>query len=129
MFCIGISLILGEVSYALGQNEPIAKKAENPSGCENIKHALDYTMLDAKNSQNSKIIFIFYLGKGEFSKNLTALRMSNIEKFLQAEIPNLKPFVMAEGKRRDGLGKIEIYTKGELNWELFFNKNASDCVE
>jgi hypothetical protein len=129
MLRAGIVLALGTNVNVVSQNISDIKKKERPSECEYIRHALDYTLLDAKSAPDSRVILVFYLGKTEFLRNLTLTRMSNVEKFLKTEVPTLEYFVVSEGKRRQGLGKVEIYIKGELRWELFFKKNASHCTE
>jgi len=126
--CIWFGSSYGSEGYVFAQNTDAIEK-EEPSGCEYIKHSLSDSLIEAKQNENSSIIFIFYLGKKDSVKNVTERRIKNIETYLKAEIPDLKQFVIAEGKRRNGLGKVEIYIKGNLVWQLFFRKNATDCVE
>ena len=124
----GLLLLPFYAQEALGQ-QALTRPVQKPSECEFIKHALNDTLLRAKEPHQSKIIFVFYKGEGEKSEDVITRRIINFEKFLKAEIPDLGGFLMTEGKRRTlGLGKTEIYVRGELTFELFFNRNAIDCV-
>ncbi len=121
-------LFCGSFNSAFPQTKPNDSR-ETPTGCEYMRHALDYVLIDAKNDENLNVILITYLGNKEFLRNLRQIRIKNIETFLEVGNPDLKQIIIAEGKRRYGLGKIEIYLRGKLEWELFFGKNKAVCAQ
>lgn len=107
-------------------------KAVMPTTCEYIKNALDYSLIEAVKTEDSTIKFIFYSGRGENSKALNQSRMSFIKKYLDFRNPDFNQIVFAQGEKKTNLGKIEIYVRGELEWEIFLEKNKSgwsSCVE
>ncbi len=109
----------------------IKSDKEIPSDCEYVRAILDATFAQGSNSEDSNVILIFRLGKGERSKRVTNRRMELVRNHINFRQQNLKKFVLAEGEKNNGLGKVEIYIKGKLTEVLFAKKNATlgNCSE
>jgi hypothetical protein len=107
------------------------KTASSPSTCEEVKHHLDYAIIDTNKINEATLILIFRLGRGESSAKLNKLRKANIEEYIKLRRLNHN-YILAEGERNNGLSKVEIYVGGKLAWEIFIKKNKNiwdTCIE
>jgi hypothetical protein len=105
---------------------------EIPSDCEYVRGILDLVLAQGANIEDSDIILIFRLGKGEKSKKVINRRMEVVRNHINFRKQNLEKFVLAEGEKTNGLGKVEIYIKGKLTEVLFAKKNVNlgyNCLE
>ena len=105
---------------------------EIPTECEAMRALLDNSLIRISQNEDASLIFIFRLGKSEKSRKVISRRMETIKNFFKFRIPAFNRFVLAEGERTAGLGKLEIYIDGKLTYELFAKKNADlgdDCLE
>lgn len=124
--CVGLVI----TSNLFAQKNSFAK--ETPSDCEYVRHALDESLIRTSKNENSNVIFIFRLGKDENSKKILAQRVKTVKSHLKFRVPNFNRFVIAEGEKNSGLGKLEIYVEGRLVWELYAKKNLDigyNCLE
>ena len=66
------------------------------------------------NAEESNIIVIARLGRGEYSRGVNRLRLSQLRDWLQS-VRGYPPerVVTAEGERSHGLGQVEVYIGGK----------------
>jgi hypothetical protein len=108
----------------------IKSDKEIPSDCEYVRGILDATLAQVADIEDSNVILIFRLGKGEKSKAVINRRMELVRNHINFRKQNPEKFVLAEGEKTNGLGKVEIYIKGKLTEVLFAKKNVNlgyDC--
>ena len=125
----GISLISGSEAYR-EVNLPEGRKGfsqdpdQIPAPCDTAASYLDFAVIDARKREGTYLIIIARLGTGENSKNLNRRRLSVVEEYVLRRGNDLR-YVLAEGRRVRGFGRIELYVGGELARVLPFEKNAS----
>lgn len=126
---LSVALILTTFNIFAQTKQPVE---EVPSNCEYVRVALDNSLYETTETEDSNVIFIFRLGKKETSKTLNNRRMDTVEKHIKFRVPDFDRYIVAVGRKNNGLGKVEIYVKGKLTWELFAKKNKDlgyDCLE
>ncbi len=114
------------------QQNLVKSDKEIPSHCEHVRGILDSVLVQGANTEDSDVILIFRLGKGERSKKVINRRMEVVRNHINFRQQNPKKFILAEGEKTNGLGKVEIYIKGKLTEVLFAKKNVNlgyDCLE
>lgn len=107
-------------------------KLDVPSECEFVRHALDESILSSLNDKESMIIFILRKGRGELSDKILKKRADAIRAHFNFRKADKSRLLIAASDRTDGLGKLEIYVKGKLAWELFASRYelfGSKCSE
>jgi hypothetical protein len=83
------------------------------SYCESAKAYFDLIAAVAR-ERDSNVIIISRLGKGEYSRSIGLLRLSQVRNHLMLVRGYLADEVItAEGKRVQGLGLVEVYIKGK----------------
>lgn len=140
IWLILVVMIIGFNSDVFSQKKPVSKDRnkktktekteiinQTPSDCEYIKLVLDQAMIDIQNLQNSYLIIIFKSGQNE-KQGINTARITDVEEFLKLRKIN-NPYVLAEGSKVKGLGKAEVYVKGELREEIFFDNNSKNPCE
>ena len=82
----------------------------------------------SRKGEGSILIVLVRLGDGENSRELMRRRIYNIRRFIEQN-GSLKPgeFLIAEGERVNGYGRVEYYIKGRLDERLLFPKNGFVC--
>lgn len=116
---------------ALSAQSPVTK-SETPSNCEELRHILDESILSAAGANAARVIFIFTFGKQENSKALMDRRMKTVKNHIIFRSANVNRFLFAQGEKNQGLGKLEVYIKGKLEWELYAKRNSDfgyDCLK
>ena len=80
--------------------------------CESAKSDFDL-IAQAANGEASNVIVIARLGKGEYSRSINRLRLSQLRDWLLM-VRGYSPdrVVTAEGERSRGLGQVEVYLGG-----------------
>lgn len=105
---------------------------EIPSHCEYVRAILDDSLVRASEIEDAHVIFIFRLGKNEKSRKLINQRMELVRNHIKFRKQDPDRFILAEGEKTNGLGKLEIYIAGKLAGVIFAKKNANfgyDCLE
>ncbi len=94
-----------------------------PMECEGAASRLDFAVIDTKKLDGAYLIIIARLGTGETSGHLNQIRLAVAEEYVLRRGSDLK-YVLAQGKRVKGLGRLELYVGGRLNEILPFKRNA-----
>ena len=81
--------------------------------CESAKADFDL-IAQVANVKESNVIVIACLGKGEYSRSISRLRLSQLRDWLQS-VRGYAPdrVVTVEGERLRGLGQVEVYIGGK----------------
>src|SRR4051812_40319887 len=83
------------------------------SHCESAKAEFDLIAAVA-NERDSNVIIISRLGKGEFSRGVSRLRLNQVrDHLMMVRAYSSDRVVTSEGERVKGLGLVEIYIKGK----------------
>ena len=99
-----------------------------PMECEGAATRLDFAVIDTQKLEGAYLIIIARLGTGEFSRSLNQTRLANAKEYVLRRGSALK-YVLAEGSRVKGLGRLELYVGGQLAETLPLRKNAKGyCV-
>jgi hypothetical protein len=99
-----------------------------PMECEGAAASLDSAVIDTKKLGETYLIMIARLGTGETSSRLNHIRLAIAEEYVLRRGSDLK-YVLAEGPRVKGLGRLELYVGGRLKEVLPFKRNARGyCV-
>jgi hypothetical protein len=103
---------------------------KEPTNCE--MNALYWDILwntvkDAPD-KNGFIIFIARLGTKEIRRDVNRRRLLSIKKIYKNRNPGIpQQFILAEGERVKGFGRVEFYWKGRLFGAFVLNKNRDIC--
>jgi len=101
-----------------------------PSTCEEARHAFDESISSWLRSKERFVIFVFHKGMDETAQDIIDKRMKSVVAHINFRGVDDRHFVMAEGKKRNGLGKLDIYVEGQIALELYAAQNAeigADC--
>jgi hypothetical protein len=99
-----------------------------PMECEGAATRLDFAVVNTRKLEGAYLILIARLGTGEFSSSLNQARLSGVEEYVRRMGSDLK-YVLAQGSRVKGLGRIEIYVGGQLAEIMPLRKNAKGyCI-
>lgn len=96
---------------------------EWPVECEGAAARLDFAVIDTKKLEGAYLIIIARLGTGETSSRLNLVRLAVAEEYVLRRGSDLK-YVLAQGTRVKGLGRLELYVGGKLKEILPLEKNA-----
>ena len=111
-----------------GQPQTTKSLDQWPMECEGAATRLDYAVLNTRKLEGAYLILIARLGTGETSRNLNQARLSGVEEYVLRRGSDLK-YVLAQGSRVKGLGRIEIYVGGQLAEIMPLRKNAKGyCI-
>lgn len=117
-FAVLIALLLLATRVLLAQNlkEPMViggNVGVDGSRCESAKAEFDL-VASVANERDSNVIIVARLGKGEYSRRVARLRLSQVKDHLMmVRGVSSDRVVTAEGERVKGLGLVEIYIKGK----------------
>jgi len=99
-----------------------------PMECEGAATRLDFAVLNTRKLEGAYLILIARLGTGELSSSLNQARLSGVEEYVRRTGSDLK-YVLAQGSRVKGLGRLEIYVGGKLAEIMPLRKNAKGyCI-
>jgi hypothetical protein len=101
------------------QQPPYVARA--PLTCESFVTLVDNARVEWQQIPESFMIFIARLGEGEKSGHLISRRFRDIEDYLKRD-KDIR-YVLAQGNRADGLGKIELYVGGRLSAVIPVKRN------
>lgn len=102
-----------------------------PYNCDAMLAIFDNVALVASTEPNkdSFVIIVAYLGRGEKSRSYNQQRLKALEFYLTKYRGFSKErLILTEGKRRNGLGKVEFYVGGKLSDEIFLVKRGRICT-
>ena len=91
--------------------------------CEGAATRLDLAVVNTKKIEGAYLILVARLGTGESSRSLNQARLSGVEEYVLRRGSDPK-YVIAEGSRVKGLGRLEIYVGGQLAEIMPLRKNA-----
>lgn len=75
------------------------------------------------------VIIIAYPGKSEKSNFMTQQRLKALEfRYINKLGIEKERIILAQGRKRNGLAKVEFYMGGKLRDALFFSKNQPACT-
>ena len=94
-----------------------------PMECEGAATRLDFAVINTRKLEGAYLILIARLGSGEVSRTLNQTRLASAEEYVLRRGADLK-YVLAQGSRVRGLGRIEIYVGGKLAEIMPLRKNA-----
>jgi hypothetical protein len=94
-----------------------------PMECEGAATRLDLAVVNTKKIEGAYLILVARLGTGESSRSLNQARLSGVEEYVLRRGSDLK-YVLAQGSRVKGLGRLEIYVGGQLAEIMPLRKNA-----
>lgn len=94
-----------------------------PMECEGAAARLDFAVINTQKLEGAYLILIARLGSGEVSRRLNQIRLANAKEYVLRRGSDLK-YVLAEGSRVKGLGRIEIYVGGKLTEIMPLKRNA-----
>ena len=99
-----------------------------PMECEGAATRLDFAVVNTRKLEGAYLILIARLGTGEFSRSLNQARLSTVEEYVLRRGSDLK-YVLAQGSRVKGLGRLEVYVGGKLAEIMPLRKNAKGyCI-
>ena len=110
------------------QIAPAVPAPEWPVSCERAMSDLDVSLIEMLKLKDSYLIVIARLGTGEHSNRLNRYRLEGVEEYMKRKLPDVK-YVLAEGKRVKGLGRVELYVGGKLLRTMPIKKNAKGYCE
>lgn len=98
-----------------------------PIECDAAAGRLDDAVIETRKMEGAYLIIIARLGTGEPS-SLNQIRLANVQEYVLRRGSDLK-YVLAEGRRVKGLGRMELYVGGRLSRLMPFEKNAKGyCI-
>lgn len=111
-----------------GQRQTPKSLDQWPMECEGAATRLDFAVVNTRKLEGAYLILIARLGTGESSRSLNQARLSGVEEYVLRTGSDLK-YVLAQGSRVKGLGRIEIYVGGQLADIMPLRKNAKGyCI-
>ncbi len=93
-----------------------------PVECDTALSYLDHALAEAFELKDAHLIVVARVGTGERLR-VNRERLSGIEEYMKRKFPSLK-YVMAEGSKVNGLGRVELYVGGRLLYAMSIKKNA-----
>lgn len=130
-FLILTLFLLNSSAFGQSQSDRRWGVPEFPQNCEQgLSYIEDATMLMGEEpSPNGVFILIARLGTGETRSELNRRRLFNIsDRFISARGVSPEKVITTIGKKVNGLGRVEIYWKGEMVGALLADKNRDICV-
>lgn len=107
----------------------VNQSLQRPVECETAKAYFDNAIVEMLQLKETYLIIIARLGATE-KRQLNKSRLIGIERYLEIRGVTKNEYVVAEGSKTDGLGRIELYVGGKLLYKIPLKKNAEDiCSE
>jgi hypothetical protein len=111
-----------------GEQQPLKSLDQWPMECEGAATRLDFAVISTQKLEGAYLILIARLGSGEISRSLNQTRLAGAEQYVLRRGSDLK-YVLAQGTRVKGLGRLEIYVGGKLAEIMPLRKNAKGyCI-
>lgn len=111
-----------------GQGASTSRPLYAPVECDTALSYMDHAMAETFASRDTYLIVIARLGAGERAARLNRQRLAGIEGYVRSKFPDLK-YVMAEGSKTNGLGRVEFYVGGRLLYSMPIKKNAKSYCD
>lgn len=123
-----LCFIMSLLTVSLSAQQKSRSKAatptpEEPVPCSSAIEYLDFAMIGTRKLEGAYLIIIARLGRGETSSRLNKRRLSIVDEYIKRNNSDLK-YVLAEGSRVNGLGRLELYVGGQLSYVMPLVKNA-----
>jgi hypothetical protein len=96
-------------------------RPEKPIDCETFQAHLDHVIIEWTKQKESHLILIARLGTGEKDHRLNRARLAYVEDYLKS---HKVQYVLAEGTKVKGLGRLEVYVSGRLAMSIPIIKGA-----
>jgi hypothetical protein len=110
------------------EQQPLKSLDQWPMECEGAAARLDFAVINTQKFEGAYLILIARLGSGEVSRSLNQTRLASAEQYVLRRGSDLK-YVLAQGTRVKGLGRLEIYVGGKLAEIMPLRKNAKGyCI-
>lgn len=126
--CTGINISAQEQGIKL---EDIASYDKRLINCE--QYSADIHIMTSDFSEligkSDFLVLVARLGKGETNRRFNQRRLHNIRERIIARGIDPKKFIVAEGKKVSGLGRVEVYAGGKLIEVFPVPRNRDVCVE
>ena len=121
-------------TFAQGQGiklEEIDSYDERTFNCEIYSQAVDIMLTEYWEliGKSDFLVLIARLGRGETNRKLNLRRLHNVRARIEFRYIDPKKFVIAEGEKVSGLGRVEVYAGGKLIEVFPVNRNRDICVE
>jgi len=100
----------------------VAVRPSKPINCEDFQAHLDHAIIEWRKLEDTRLILIARLGTGERDKKLNRARLSYVEDYLKTRNVN---YLLTEGDRIKGLGRLEVYVGGHLVMSIPIEKRAT----
>ena len=128
VLCVGINISAQEQGIKL---EDIASYDKRLINCEQYSADIDRMTQDFSEliGKSDFIVLVARLGKGETNRRFNQRRLHNIRERILARGIDPKKFVIAEGEKVSGLGRVEVYAGGKLIEVFPVPRNRDVCVE
>ncbi len=128
VFCAGINIFAQEQSIKL---EEIANYDKRLINCETYSADIHIMTSDFSEliEKSDFLVLVARLGKGETNRRFNQRRLHNIRERIIARGIDPKKFIVAEGEKVNGLGRVEVYAGGKLIEVFPVPRNRDVCVE
>lgn len=97
-----------------------------PQNCESARRYLEDVVEEARKTEDAYLIAVLRLGQADRA-GVNETRRRNVDNFLKNFYGGR--YVVADGGRVKGLGRIELYVNGKLNFVLGLSKNNKDICD
>jgi hypothetical protein len=95
---------------------------DKPINCETFQAHLDHAIIEWAKHKETHLILIARLGTGEKDHRLSRARLVYIEDYLKSHEVR---YLLAEGSRVKGFGRLEVYVGGRLAMSIPIVKGAA----
>ena len=121
---VSLFALILSVAMLLAQTprQNITVRPDKPINCEDFQAYLDHAIIEWRKLEDTRLILIARLGTGERDKKLNRARLSYVEDYLKTRNVN---YLLAEGDRSKGLGRLEVYVGGHLVMSIPIEKGAT----
>ena len=126
--CVGINISAQEQGIKL---EDIASYDKRLINCEQYSADIDRMTSEFSEliEKSDFLVLVARLGKGETNRRFNQRRLHNIRERIIARGIDPKKFIVAEGEKVSGLGRVEVYAGGKLIEVFPVKRNRDVCVE
>lgn len=128
VLCIGINVFAQEQGIKLGELDSYDTRLGN---CEQYSADIDRmtTKFAELIEKSDFLVLVAHLGKDETNRKFNHRRLHNVRERIIARGIDSKKFIVAEGEKVNGLGRVEVYAGGKLIEVFPVKRNRDICVE